>query len=874
MHYKFSIVMAVYNVAPFLREAIGSVIAQDIGFQHVQLILVDDGSNDGSGAICDEYAAKYPDNILALHKENGGVSSARNLGLEHVQGEYVNFLDSDDKLSRNALRKIYAFFKKHHEETDIVAIPMYFFDGETGEHGLNSKFHNGSRIIDLTEEWQTVQMSMSCSFCKASCFQNLRFDTRLAYAEDCQVTQLILIHRQTLGVVSGVKYWYRRRSSGEASAIQSNVYRPAWYLPCVRYFHRYVIDSCITQLGYIPRFTQHILMSELKWRWVPRTFPEGVLTEEEKELYRTELTEILDFIDADIIQAADKINPALIIHLLSLKSERASVLPEYCGADISNSFPTIIHSLKLTPQYLEIEGIQVFSIHLSQMPEISFSANGQIFVAERLPFEDAIYSLDSQIARNAAFHCRIPLTSDNLSVHARVKFDSMEIAHNRVLYELLAPITEKCRNSYYYQDGILLLPKADGFSIRKANQVMAIGLEAKRLWELVCCPDIGAKKAAVSRFMVHLLRPFVPQNIWLITDEANRADDNGEAFFLYCIQQSRSACTPVFAISKTSPDYRRMKQHGHVVPYLSWRYKLLHLLAAHTISAYSHMELTSPFLDRTHFYCDLLQRNRVVFLQHGIIHNDNSLSLQKYKKHYSLFVTSTKREYQSIVEKNYGYSPEEVILTGLPRYDRLYNNAKKCITIMPTWRRSLVGSFDPKNARWKLMPGFESSSYYRFYAALLTSEKLREHANRLGYSIRFLIHPVLSPYADRFPHPPHITFLGRVTNYRDVFAESALILTDYSSVAFDFAYLRKPVIYAQFDENHYEKGYFDYERDGFGEVEHNLEGTVDRIIEYMENGCQLKDKYRQRIDSFFAFHDRNNCQRVFEKILELDKKDT
>ena len=97
----------------------------------------------------------------------------------------------------------------------------------------------------------------------------------------------------------------------------------------------------------------------------------------------------------------------------------------------------------------------------------------------------------------------------------------------------------------------------------------------------------------------------------------------------------------------------------------------------------------------------------------------------------------------------------------------------------------------------------------------------------------------------------------------------------------DFSYLRKPLIYCQFDEkefmgsgNHvYVPGYFDYERDGFGEVEYDLESTVDRIIEYMENDCKLKDKYRERIDKFFAFNDQNNCQRVYEEIIKLDKQD-
>ena len=103
-----------------------------------------------------------------------------------------------------------------------------------------------------------------------------------------------------------------------------------------------------------------------------------------------------------------------------------------------------------------------------------------------------------------------------------------------------------------------------------------------------------------------------------------------------------------------------------------------------------------------------------------------------------------------------------------------------------------------------------------------------------------------------------------------------MILTDYSSAVFDFAYLRKPVLYTQFDkeeffkgEHVYTQGYFDYERYGFGEVEYDLESTVDRIIEYMKNGCQLKEKYRKRIDNFFAFNDKNNCQRVYEAIRNL-----
>lgn len=86
--FEFSVVMAVYNVEPFLREAVDSLIAQDFGFEHIQLIMVDDGSTDGSGAICDDYAAKYPENIMVIHKKNGGVASARNEGLKYAKCEF------------------------------------------------------------------------------------------------------------------------------------------------------------------------------------------------------------------------------------------------------------------------------------------------------------------------------------------------------------------------------------------------------------------------------------------------------------------------------------------------------------------------------------------------------------------------------------------------------------------------------------------------------------------------------------------------------------------------------------------------------------------------------------------------------------------
>ena len=99
----FSVVIPVYNVKDYLPKCIDSVLAQD--FEDYEVILIDDGSTDGeSGAICDRYAAAHPERIRAIHKPNGGVGEARNVGIEAAQGEYLIFIDSDDYIATGMFR--------------------------------------------------------------------------------------------------------------------------------------------------------------------------------------------------------------------------------------------------------------------------------------------------------------------------------------------------------------------------------------------------------------------------------------------------------------------------------------------------------------------------------------------------------------------------------------------------------------------------------------------------------------------------------------------------------------------------------------------------------------------------------------------------
>lgn len=112
---KISIIVPVYNVEQYLPRCINSILNQS--FADFELLLIDDGSKDKSGAICDEYADN-DDRIRVFHKENGGVSSARNIGLENARGEWLSFIDGDDEITEG-----YFNIRQEHEGVDVIIKP-------------------------------------------------------------------------------------------------------------------------------------------------------------------------------------------------------------------------------------------------------------------------------------------------------------------------------------------------------------------------------------------------------------------------------------------------------------------------------------------------------------------------------------------------------------------------------------------------------------------------------------------------------------------------------------------------------------------------------------------------------------------------------
>ena len=149
---------------------------------------------------------------------------------------------------------------------------------------------------------------------------------------------------------------------------------------------------------------------------------------------------------------------------------------------------------------------------------------------------------------------------------------------------------------------------------------------------------------------------------------------------------------------------------------------------------------------------------------------------------------------------------------------------------------------------------------------------------RYGYTAEFYVHPAFEKQAGDFQGNELVQVGKGSADYERVLSESALMVTDYSGVGFDFGYQRKPVVYSQYDSvfsgghTYGEDSYFDYDIDGFGPVTRTLEETVDAIIRYMENDCQMEPEYRSRADAMFGFSDYESSKRIFEGARALSER--
>lgn len=363
---------------------------------------------------------------------------------------------------------------------------------------------------------------------------------------------------------------------------------------------------------------------------------------------------------------------------------------------------------------------------------------------------------------------------------------------------------------------------------------------------------------------------------WLFMDRIDNAKDNGEALYRY-VKENKIHEKIVFALSEESKDYARLKEEGfNLVKYDSFEHWKIMKNAEYVFTSHCDNLNLHPwyYLERK-FQLKYMRKYQInsqyklVFLQHGVIRSD--LSSWLGTKKYFRFITSSPYEKLSLLSiPNYRLTENEVVLTGLARWDYLKSDTKNVITIFPTWRKEIILS---KN---KEMIGeeFINTEFYKKWNELLNDsifEKLPD-----DYTINFVSHhdnvPILKHFENTINKRINIINYNEVENFYDIVNATKVFITDYSSFSFDYLYLNKPVIYYDFEKNALNNNIKDMEYSKYGYYCTDIK-QVDKAFEKIQkNDYKLENKYVKNINKLFAYRDDNNCKRIIDS-LNINKKE-
>ncbi|EAK6592517.1 glycosyltransferase [Campylobacter lari] len=809
---QYTIISSVYNVEKYLDDYFNSIINQRIDFKkNIFMILVDDGSTDNSANIIKKYQKKYPKNIVYLYKENGGLSSARNLGLKYMKENnyktpWVTFTDPDDFLDRNYFYEVDKFLSTHQDD-DICMIGcnlIFYYEKQKqykDEHPLNFKFKKKYLIKEVYNLNDFIQLGVQSAFfsVKKILTSGLYFDEKLRqFNEDLKFTNQFFIRHENekVAYISGAKYFYRKRSSGNSIIDQAskniNLYLQASKLGTLDL----LIDAKLN-LNRIPLYVQYSVLYHFAWQI------RSIVNNSEKLYFMNEQEkrEYLDLLDKNF----SYIDSATILNC------------SYKG-------------------FYNFEKKGILNCFKNEKLDVS-----EVYIEDYDPYKEQI-------------------------LITYYTGDDKDIESIRIDNEVICADYEKIVK-YDFLDRVFCYQKRLWAHVSKdAKDKLEVFINNKQ----IMVSKYGEYFLDIKNIRKEFQKRLPKSNIWLLMDRDYEANDNAEHLYRY-IMQNHPEQKIVFALKRDSADWSRLKKEGfNLIEFGSCKFERIIKKVSKVISSHCDAYLMRYITPRQQF----------IFLQHGVTQNDVSKWLNNNK--INLFFVATQMEFDSIVKNytRYKFGQKEVILTGFARHDALLRNKQsdiKQIIIMPTWRVSAINNVFNSNER-NMKEKFKQSEYFQKWNSLLNNNNLKKLCEQYSYTVVFKPHPNIMPYLKDFNLPFYIKIANRDESLQMLFCNSSLMITDYSSVAFEMAYLKKPVIYYQFDKDVFfishtlQKGYFDYQKDGFGPVVQDEDSLLIKLESLFRNNCKVFNNYKSNIESTFTFKDGKCCQRIYATLIQLNIK--
>ena len=359
------------------------------------------------------------------------------------------------------------------------------------------------------------------------------------------------------------------------------------------------------------------------------------------------------------------------------------------------------------------------------------------------------------------------------------------------------------------------------------------------------------------------------KHLWLLCEYAMEAQDNAFALFSY-LRTQRPTVDAVYAIKRRSPAHAAVAALGPTVEYGSLRHWVYYLAAEVNISSQKGGKPNAAVCYVLEVVLGWIKTPRV-FLQHGVTKDDLPF-LHAERAKLSLFCCAAKPEYE-FIRDTFGYPDGVVQYTGFCRFDALLDAKPdpSLVLILPTWRMWLERGC-------KTAEAFKNSEYCRGWQAFLDDPALAALLEKTGIRAVFVVHRNVGRFETCFTSLTERVAVRKwdEISVPELLKQAAVLVTDFSSVYMDFAFMKKPVVYYQFDRDAYRSGhlptgYFDYERDGFGPIADTVPETIDALSRVIGNGCRMAPEFEERVDRFFTLRDARSAERTADAIKEMVK---
>ena len=880
------------NIVEEIEQTILSV-KNNSKWDETEIILMNyDEKDEELEKLCEKYT-----NVTHILVEDKNKAEAFNIGLSKAKGEYVTFIDQGTTYSKDALKKVVKCAKN--KQAQVICMHPYFVVENTKKR---YKMSHKIEEVNLKEKPNKLNLAFDSYFFNTKTLKYKKFNEDICQ-EDAELKVLLEVLEKNNIYYNVDAEMYYKNAKDDNTSMNFMQYNKNWYTNSLKNF---VIPFLKKFDGKeAQEFVQEALLYYIyaKYNCNLNDRNKMVLNAEEAKEFFTETAKALKYIDNNLILGNVKgslfkiprwLAYELVLNKEKNKNKKIDIITDqnhfwlkehsknkknnkYKIGNIIGEFISF-YAINYNKGKLEFDftiGLQDF-IDAKEL-EVYATYKGEKIYANKTEFYPLLKCFGLTIRRKIPFHIEIEIGENNkneeISIHYVYKENDEELRFK--FYKVQSHLNSsrfsywKINKNYYLKNRNkrLVIQKKKIFTgiTNEIKYFLARIYRAKR--------KIFTIKYFGLRFSYFISKIFTKnKQIWITFDKLYKAGDNGEYILKY-IMENKKDVSAYYIIKKDSLDYKRLKKYSrtHVLTYGSFKQKLISLLSTAILDTHANAVSYCSFDTKRarNYICDLFN-SEVICIQHG-------LSIQKIAQYQNrlfdnikLYCCASKYELENLLSTPmYDFKPEQLKLTGLARYDGLKSKSEKIILITPTWRRNIVNS-NVAHMKKKHNNFFINSTYYKIYNTLINDEKLINKAKEKGYKIIYLLHPAISAQKADFTPNEYVELMAATDNmnYEDILTRSSLMVTDYSGVQFDFAYMRKVLVYYHPDElpPHYEAGGLKYDTMGFGPICKNNEQIVNTLCAYMDNDCKTEEKYIKRADDFFAFNDHNNCERIYNEI--------